>query len=114
MTALFEKPNDEMGVLLGYTSTVTQNGISHAFSDSKLQEYGKRSAYYSQEGISSFFSLNFLPAQLSSLGVSSAQESLGSLYQSTYLVSSQNHIRVHNGESTVATDLVNFQFYLLT
>ncbi|XP_016541788.2 serine/threonine-protein kinase pakA isoform X1 [Capsicum annuum] len=108
-TVLSEKPNDEMGVLLGYTSTVTQNGIPHAFSDSKLQEHVKRLAYCSQEGISSFSSLNFLPAQLSSLSVSSAlQESLGSLHQRTYPVSSQHHIRVHNGESTVATDLVDF------
>lgn len=104
-----EKPNDEMGVLLGYTSTVTQNGIPHAFSDSRLQEHGKRSAYCSQEGISSFSSLNFLPAQLSSHGVSAAlQENLGSLHQNRYPVSSQHHIRVLNGESTAATDLVVF------
>ncbi|KAL3358995.1 hypothetical protein AABB24_015859 [Solanum stoloniferum] len=104
-----EKRNDEMDVLLGYTSTVTLNGIPHAFSDSKLQEHGKRSAYCSQEGISSFSSLNFLPAQLSSHGVSAAlQENLGSLHQNTYPVSSQHHIRVLNGESTVATDLMDF------
>ncbi|CAN4093643.1 unnamed protein product [Withania somnifera] len=108
-TVLSEKPNDEMGVLLGYTSTVTQNGIPHAFSDSKLQEHGKRSAYCSQEGISSFSSLNFLPAQSSSHGVSAAlQENLGSLHQNGYPVSSQHHIKVLNGESTVASDLVYF------
>ncbi|KAJ8558224.1 hypothetical protein K7X08_004990 [Anisodus acutangulus] len=108
MTVLSEKPYDEMGVLLGYTSTVTQNGIPHAFSDSKLQEHVKRSAYCSQEGISSFSSLNFLPAELSSHGVSAAlQENLGSLHQNTYPVSSQHHIRVLNEESTVATDMVD-------
>lgn len=106
---LSEKPNDEMGVLPGYTPTVTLNGIPHAFSDSKLQEHGKRSAYCSQEGISSFSSLNFLPAQLSSYSLSAAlQENPGSLRQNTYPVSSQHHIRVLNGESTVATDLVDF------
>ncbi|XP_009775146.1 uncharacterized protein [Nicotiana sylvestris] len=106
-TVLSEKPNDEMDLLLGYTSTVTQNGIPHAFSDSKLQEHGKRSAYCSQEGISSFSSLNFAPAQLSSHGVSAAQqENLGSLHQNTYPVSSQPHIRVFNGELTVANGMV--------
>ncbi|KAJ8534598.1 hypothetical protein K7X08_016326 [Anisodus acutangulus] len=100
-TVLSGKPNDEMGVLMGYTSTVTQNGIPHASSDSKLQEHGKRSAYCSQEGIRSFSSLNFLPAQLSSDGVSTAP------HQNTYPVSSQHHIRVLNGESAVATDMVD-------
>lgn len=108
-TVFSEKLNEEMGVLLGHTSAVAPNGIPHAFSDSKLQEHGKRSAYCSQEGISSFSSLNFVPAQLSSHGVSAAlQENLGSLHQNTYPVSSQHHIKVLNGESTVATDLVEF------
>ncbi|XP_018634418.1 uncharacterized protein [Nicotiana tomentosiformis] len=103
---LSEKPNDEMDLLLGYTSTVTQNVIPHAFSDSKLQEHGKRSAYCSQEGISSFSSLNFAPAQLSSHGVSAAQqENLGFLHQNTYPVSSLPHIRVLNGELIVANGM---------
>ncbi|XP_059296983.1 uncharacterized protein LOC132049989 isoform X2 [Lycium ferocissimum] len=107
-TVLSEEPNDEMAVLLGYTSAVAQNGIPHAFSDSKLQEHGKGSPYCSQEGIISFSSLNFLPAQLSSHGVSAAlQGNLGYLHQNTYPVSSHHHIRVLNGESNEATDMVD-------
>ncbi|GAU21286.1 hypothetical protein TSUD_286960 [Trifolium subterraneum] len=47
------------------------HGMSHAFSDSQLQESGARSGYRSQEGISPSFSLNLEKAELSSmLGVS--------------------------------------------
>lgn len=67
-----EKPSsrleDPMGLLSECNDSVdTHRGIPHAFSDSKLQESGGKSAYCSQEGMSPSSPLNFAKAQLSLL-----------------------------------------------
>lgn len=52
--------------LLSKNSNVSQHRISHALSDSKLQEHEERSNYIFQEGLAPSTSLNFEPAKLSS------------------------------------------------
>ncbi|GAV70669.1 PB1 domain-containing protein/Pkinase_Tyr domain-containing protein [Cephalotus follicularis] len=67
------RPEDLMGLLSGTIESLDfHQGIPHAYSDSKLQEQGGRSAYCSQEGMSPLSPLNFAKTQLSSLIVSSA------------------------------------------
>lgn len=65
-----EKPGsrleDPMGLLSQSNDAAdSHRGIPHAFSDSKLQESGVKSAYCSQEGMSPSSPLNFAKAQLS-------------------------------------------------
>ncbi|KAF3436017.1 hypothetical protein FNV43_RR23109 [Rhamnella rubrinervis] len=67
-----EKPGsrlqDPMGLLSQSNEPIDSHcGIPHAFSDSKLQESGGKSAYCSQEGMSPSSPLNFAKAQLSLL-----------------------------------------------
>ncbi|KAK9280902.1 hypothetical protein L1049_003793 [Liquidambar formosana] len=64
---------DSMGLLSGPNDSIdSHRGMSHAFSDSKLQERGGRSVYCSQEGMSPSSPLNLSKTQLSSLLVSAA------------------------------------------
>lgn len=62
----FSLPADVMNVFCESNNSIPMNhGMPHAFSDSKLQEYGGSSTYSSQEGINPYYSLNFSKAPLS-------------------------------------------------
>lgn len=59
------RPEDPTGLLSDYGDS--HQGMPHAFSDSKLQESGRKSAYCSQEGVSASPPLAYAKAQLSLL-----------------------------------------------
>ncbi|XP_058198637.1 uncharacterized protein LOC131314165 isoform X1 [Rhododendron vialii] len=72
-----EKFEDPTGLLSGSGDSVgSQLVMPHAFSDSKLQEYGRRSSYCSQEGMSPSPPLSFTKPQLSPLVSAALQEPL--------------------------------------
>ncbi|GFZ20157.1 kinase superfamily with octicosapeptide/Phox/Bem1p domain-containing protein [Actinidia rufa] len=105
-TGLLSESNDSIG---------SQRGMPHAFSDSKLQEHGGRSAYCSQEGISPSSSLNFSKPQLSPLVVSAAlQEKPLQLTENIDLVNPQVQIKLLNVDPIVSLikkmDLQNCSF----
>uniref|UniRef100_A0A5B6ZLT1 Protein kinase domain-containing protein n=1 Tax=Davidia involucrata TaxID=16924 RepID=A0A5B6ZLT1_DAVIN len=95
---------DPVGLLSGLNDSIgSHHGMSHAFSDSQLQEYGGRSAYCSQEGMSPSSPLNFAKPQLPSLVVSDAlQEKPVQLQENIDFVSSQVQIKLLNIEPTLS------------
>ncbi|XVE72800.1 hypothetical protein DITRI_Ditri11bG0067600 [Diplodiscus trichospermus] len=86
-------------------------GMSHAFSDSKLQEHGGRSAFCSQEGMSPSSPLNFVKTPLPSLLVSSAvQERLMQQHDNIDLMKprAQNDLSDIESTSKSTLDVLNF------
>ncbi|KAG8370872.1 hypothetical protein BUALT_Bualt13G0028500 [Buddleja alternifolia] len=84
-------------------------GIPHAFSDSKLQEHGQKSAYSSQEGITQSFSLNLERPLSSSYKVSAALlEKPLQLHENIGLMKSQLHTKALNAEPTIPVSGVAF------
>ncbi|OMO98847.1 Phox/Bem1p [Corchorus capsularis] len=74
---LSEKPishaEDPLSLLSGSVDSIDSHpGMSHAFSDSKLQEHGGKSAYCSQEGMSPSSPLTFAKTRSPSLLISNA------------------------------------------
>ncbi|KAF3972885.1 hypothetical protein CMV_003632 [Castanea mollissima] len=70
------RPEDPLGLFSGSSDFIdSHRGMSHAFSDSKLNENGGSSSYCSQEGMSPLSPLNFPKAQ-PPLCLSASQESL--------------------------------------
>ncbi|KAM3683501.1 hypothetical protein ACJW31_12G152500 [Castanea mollissima] len=68
------RPEDPLGLFSGSSDSIdSHRGMSHAFSDSKLNENGGSSAYCSQEGMSPLSPLNFPKAQ-PPLHLSASQE----------------------------------------
>lgn len=66
-------PEEAMGFFSGSFDSIDPHlGMPHAFSDSKLQEYGGTSAYCSVEGVSPSSPLIFAKTQLPSLPVTNA------------------------------------------
>ncbi|CAK9162406.1 unnamed protein product [Ilex paraguariensis] len=93
-------------------SQLQEQGRRSAFSDSHKQEQGGRSAYCSQEGMSPSSPLNFAAPPLSSLVVSAAlQEKPVQLHENIDVVNPQFQIKLLNGEPTFSpsrADLLNF------
>ncbi|KAJ0053978.1 hypothetical protein Pint_01589 [Pistacia integerrima] len=88
------RPGNPIGLLSGSIDfTDPHQGMSHAYSDSKLNAYGGGSAYCSLEGMSPSSPLNFAKIQLPSLPVSNVlQEKPMQRYESTDLL----HPKVQN------------------
>ncbi|XP_052170333.1 uncharacterized protein LOC127786741 isoform X2 [Diospyros lotus] len=102
-----EKPitdlEDPFGLLPGTDDfTGSHNRIPHAFSDSKLQEHGRRSDYCLQEGMSPSSTLSFskpqLPFQAGSVGL---EEKPLEMSESTGFGNPQAQIKLQNVEATV-------------
>ncbi|WRX10051.1 PB1 domain - like 1 [Theobroma cacao] len=93
----------------------SQLGMSHAFSDSKLQEHGGRSAYCSQEGMSPYSPLNFAKTQPPSLIVSNAvQERLMQWHDNIDLMKPrvENDLSAIESTSKSTLDILNCSPYL--
>ncbi|XWS47096.1 hypothetical protein CRYUN_Cryun14cG0124200 [Craigia yunnanensis] len=112
---LFEKPishaGDPLSLLSGSVDSIDSHpGMSHAFSDSKLQEHGGRSAYCSQEGMSPSSPLNFAKTLSPSLLVSNAvQERLIQRYDNIDLMKprAQNDFSDIESTSKSTLDMLN-------
>ncbi|PIN22757.1 Tyrosine kinase [Handroanthus impetiginosus] len=76
------------------------HGMPHAFSDSKLQEQGRTSAYSSQEGITQSFSLNLGRSESSSYIVSALEKPV-QLYENVGLINTQIQAKALNAEPTI-------------
>ncbi|XWS31314.1 hypothetical protein CRYUN_Cryun23aG0066000 [Craigia yunnanensis] len=113
---LSEKPishtGDPLSQLSGsFDSIDSHPGMWHAFSDSKLQEHGGRSAYCSQEGTSPSSPLNFAKTRPPSLLVSnSVQERLMQQHDNTDLKKpgAQNDLSDIESTSKSTLDVLNF------
>uniref|UniRef100_A0A5B6ZIV1 Protein kinase domain-containing protein n=1 Tax=Davidia involucrata TaxID=16924 RepID=A0A5B6ZIV1_DAVIN len=101
---LISHPEDAMGLMSGLNDSIeSHHGISHAFSDSQLQNHGGRSGYCSKEGMSPSSPLNFTTPQLPSLVVSAAlQEKPVQLQENIDLVNPQLQIKLLNIEPTLS------------
>lgn len=102
-------PKDPIDLLSGSNESIdSHQGMSHAFSDSKLQEHGGRSVYCSQEGFSPSSPLNFSKTQVPSLLVSGAlQENQMKLRESTDFVNPRTP-NIESTDSQLRFDLINF------
>lgn len=82
------RPEDPISLLADYGDS--HQGMPHAFSDSKLQESGRKSAYCSQEGVSLSSPLAYAKAQLSLLlNPGTLQETTSQLHDNTNAVNRQ-------------------------
>ncbi|XP_022771411.1 uncharacterized protein LOC111314381 isoform X2 [Durio zibethinus] len=113
---LSEKPishaGDPLSLLSGSVDSIDSHpGMSHAFSDSKLQEHGGRFAYCSQEGTSPSSPLNFAKTQSPSLLVSNAvQEKLMQQHDNIDLMKPREQNDLSDIESTSKSTLDMFKF----
>ncbi|KAJ4823702.1 hypothetical protein Tsubulata_050141 [Turnera subulata] len=86
----------------------SHHGMTHAFSDSKLQEHGAMSAYCSQEGMSPSSPLNFSKTRLSAMLIPSAsQEKPNQLFENTSFVNPLAQTKLLDSESTVSQSRVD-------
>ncbi|KAA8550653.1 hypothetical protein F0562_002337 [Nyssa sinensis] len=108
---LISHPEDPVGLLLGLNDSIdSHHGISHAFSDSQLQELGGRPGDCSQEGMSTSSPLNLTTPQLSSLIVSAAlQEKSVHLQENIDFINPQLQIKLPNIEPTLSHSGVKHQ-----
>ncbi|XVF32244.1 hypothetical protein REPUB_Repub17cG0064800 [Reevesia pubescens] len=111
---LSEKPishaGDPLSLLSGSVDSIDSHpGISHAFSDSKLQEHGGRSAYCSQEGASLSSPLNFAKTPPSLLVSNAVQERLMQKHDNTDLMKhrAQNDLSEIESISKSTLDMLN-------
>lgn len=82
------RPVDPTGLLSDCSDS--HHGMSHAFSDSKLQESGMKSAYCSQEGTSPSSPLSFAKAQLSlQLNSGALQETPSQMHDNINVINPQ-------------------------
>ncbi|XWS76131.1 hypothetical protein CRYUN_Cryun01aG0150200 [Craigia yunnanensis] len=113
---LSEKPishgGDPLSLLSGPVDSIDSHpGMSHAFSDSKLQEHGGRSANCSQEGTSPSSPLNFAKTRSPSLPVSNAvQERLMQQHDNIDLMKPRAQNDLSDIESTSKSTLDMLKF----
>ncbi|KAJ9176043.1 hypothetical protein P3X46_011393 [Hevea brasiliensis] len=104
----FLGPDDPLGLLSAPVDSIdSHHGMPHAFSDSKLQEHGMRSAYCSQEGMSPSSPLNFSKTQLSSMVSSSSQEKPEQLHKNFNFVNPSLQSKLLDIESTFSQDMLD-------
>ncbi|KAJ9176547.1 hypothetical protein P3X46_011850 [Hevea brasiliensis] len=104
----FLGPDDPLGLLSASVDSIdSHHGMPHAFSDSKLQEHGMRSAYCSQEGMSPSSPLNFSKTQLSSMVSSSSQEKPEQLHKNFNFVNPSLQSKLLDIESTFSQDMLD-------
>ncbi|KAI3461032.1 hypothetical protein Pfo_017695 [Paulownia fortunei] len=97
------QPDNLVEILPGSSDSVScYHGMPHAFSDSKLQEQGQKSAYSSQEGMTQSFSLNLGGPQSSSYGVSAALlEKPVQLHENVGLINTQLQTNALNADPAI-------------
>lgn len=104
-------PQDPLGLFSGSIDSIdSHHGMPHAFSDSKLQEHGRLSAYCSQEGMSPSSPLNFSKSQLSSIVSSTSQDKPEQLHENFNLVNPTLQSKLLDIESSLSQnglDLLN-------
>lgn len=102
---------DPLSLLSGSVdSTDSHPGMTHAFSDSKLQEHGGRSAYCSQEGTSPSSPLNFATLRPPSLVSNSVQERMMQQHDNSDLMKplAQHELSDIEPISKSTLDMLNF------
>ncbi|CAN1301670.1 hypothetical protein LINPERPRIM_LOCUS25063 [Linum perenne] len=102
---------DSRGILMS-DSFDAPHGMPHAFSDSKLQERGEMSAYYSQEGMGTSPQLKFSKTQISNFFNSSISrensfQRFESCHRDIHLVDDKYHGSTLNNENLMGTETTN-------
>ncbi|XP_030499887.2 uncharacterized protein LOC115715197 isoform X1 [Cannabis sativa] len=110
-----EKPGSRLNDPTGLLSDCSDPhlGMSHAFSDSQLQESGRRSAYCSQEGTSPSSPLSFAKAQLSlQLNSGTLQENPSQLHDNINVNNPQVQKNLLDSESVAVQRIILPNFSL--
>ncbi|KAF4347836.1 hypothetical protein G4B88_026083 [Cannabis sativa] len=110
-----EKPGSRLNDPTGLLSDCSDPhlGMSHAFSDSQLQESGRRSAYCSQEGTSPSSPLSFAKAQLSlQLNSGTLQENPSQLHDNINVINPQVQKNLMDSESVAVQRIILPNFSL--